>query len=155
MNKRENQFDEDLENDPTIYFYAMSFVGKPYKWGGTGPIGFDCSGLVIEILKSAGVLPNAYDNNAQGLFNHFTDSDNGSFCSYPRFGGIAFYGKSKNCITHVAFCIDSRVIEAGGGGSRTITPEDAERQGAMVRVRPYNYRKDLQSIIVPEGAFFL
>lgn len=153
--KDSHQFDEDMENDPTIYFYAMSFVGKPYKWGGTGAVGFDCSGLVIEILKSAGVLPNVYDNTAQGLFNYFTDDSNGVFCSVPRFGGIAFYGKSKNNISHVAFCIDSRVIEAGGGGRRTITPEDADSQGALVRIRPYNYRKDLRSIILPKGAFFI
>ena len=30
-------------------------VGKPYKYGGTSPTGFDCSGLVLFSYKQAGV----------------------------------------------------------------------------------------------------
>lgn len=35
---------------------AISFVGKPYFWGGTNPDdGFDCSGLVQYVLMQAGI----------------------------------------------------------------------------------------------------
>jgi cell wall-associated NlpC family hydrolase len=35
---------------------AMSRVGKPYVWGGSGPDVFDCSGLVQWSFRQAGVL---------------------------------------------------------------------------------------------------
>ncbi|MBN9757762.1 NlpC/P60 family protein [Pseudonocardia sp. Ae707_Ps2] len=35
--------------------YALSQLGKPYVWGGTGPDGFDCSGLMLASWASAGV----------------------------------------------------------------------------------------------------
>lgn len=35
--------------------YARAQLGKPYQWGGTGPDVFDCSGLVMDAFRSAGV----------------------------------------------------------------------------------------------------
>lgn len=35
--------------------YAEAQIGKPYVWGGTGPNGYDCSGLCYAAYKSAGV----------------------------------------------------------------------------------------------------
>jgi NlpC/P60 family len=32
----------------TAISYALAQVGKPYVWGGTGPAGYDCSGLVLS-----------------------------------------------------------------------------------------------------------
>jgi cell wall-associated NlpC family hydrolase len=38
----------------TAIKYALAQLGKPYVWGGTGPAGYDCSGLVMEAYLAAG-----------------------------------------------------------------------------------------------------
>jgi cell wall-associated NlpC family hydrolase len=35
--------------------YALEQLGKPYIWGGTGPAGYDCSGLVMMAYQAAGI----------------------------------------------------------------------------------------------------
>ena len=35
--------------------YAAAQLGKPYIWGGTGPVGYDCSGLVMMAYRVAGI----------------------------------------------------------------------------------------------------
>ena len=35
--------------------FALSQIGKPYVWGGTGPDGWDCSGLMMMAYRAAGV----------------------------------------------------------------------------------------------------
>ncbi|MGC9670657.1 C40 family peptidase [Planosporangium sp. 12N6] len=36
-------------------WYARRQLGRPYQWGGTGNVGFDCSGLVMMAYQFAGV----------------------------------------------------------------------------------------------------
>jgi cell wall-associated NlpC family hydrolase len=44
----------DAQGDTAVAF-ALSQVGKPYIYGGTGPFGYDCSGLALASWLAAGV----------------------------------------------------------------------------------------------------
>lgn len=127
--------------------YAKRLIGTPYRWGGDDPMaGFDCSGLVQEVLMSVGMDPPG-DQTAQALYDHFIKA--GAKFGTPQPGALYFYGKSPKEIIHVGFGIEGiSMIEAGGGGAKTLTVEDAIRQNAFVRVRPYNSRRDLVGTLI-------
>jgi cell wall-associated NlpC family hydrolase len=51
----------------TVIQAALSRIGSPYTWGGSGPNAFDCSGLVMWSFQQAGVsLPHSSQALAQG-----------------------------------------------------------------------------------------
>lgn len=131
----------------TLLEYAKSFLHKPYKWGGDNSIsGFDCSGLVQQILKSVGIAPKVKLSSKQLFSFYKTTGEQGKLGA----GALCFYGKSLEYIEHVAFMVDEhRVIEAGSGDMTTTTIEEAERRGAVVRMRPYEKRGDFLAAIMP------
>lgn len=117
-----------------IEAYAMAHVLRPYRWGGDDPLaGFDCSGLVLELLKAAGVVAGPTDMTAQALHDCFEIGK----CFSPVFGTLLFFGVSDQKIDHVTMAMNpTHMIEAGGGGSTTRTLADAVAQNAYVRIRP-------------------
>lgn len=132
-----------------VYDLAMRLVGTPYKWGGSSSFdGFDCSGLVQELLKAAGAHPDPkVDFTAQTLYNRLQAQ---GCAADTRLGALAFYGKDASRITHVAFMMNyCTIVEAGGGDSTTLTVEDAKIRNACVRIRSVFYRRDLVGTLVP------
>ena len=85
---------------------AESKKGTPYRWGGTGPNGFDCSGLVQWSYKQAGVsLPRvAHDQVKAGTRISYSEARRGDLLYWTRNGKPAH---------HVAIYLgDGRMIDA-------------------------------------------
>ena len=141
----------ELTHSDTATAVGLSLLHRPYRWGGDKPAnGFDCSGLVIEMLQSVGVLP-AGDWTSQGLYSLFLARG----CQLQleaEEGCLVFFGKSVTQITHVGYALNSDLmLEAGGGDATTTSEARAIEQDARVRVRPIARRKDLVGILNPFG----
>lgn len=48
--------------------FVIGQIGKPYIWGGTGPTGFDCSGLLLRGFQAAGVTSMPRVSQAQQVW---------------------------------------------------------------------------------------
>ncbi|MEU7642656.1 C40 family peptidase [Streptomyces sp. NPDC039016] len=100
----------------TAIGYALAQVGKPYVWGGNGPNSFDCSGLVQQAYRRAGIqLPRV----AADQYAATTRITSGQL----RRGDLIFWSNSGRAsgINHVA-------IYLGGG-----TYVEAPKPGVNVR----------------------
>lgn len=73
--------------------YAKAQLGKPYRWGATGPNSFDCSGLTYAAWKYAGVtIPRTSQAQWKGL-SHVSPSNvrPGDLVLYRGTGHVAIY----------------------------------------------------------------
>lgn len=125
---------------------AWAHYNLPYIWGGkTALEGFDCSGFIIDILQSVGIIDRASDTTAQGLWKRFQHPGT----TEPEEGCLVFYGKPDN-VNHVMYCLDKRFcIGAVGGGKKCTSIEFATALDARVRVFPINYRTDIVGFADP------
>ena len=116
--------------------YLQKWIGHFYLWAGDDPSGFDCSGLIVEVLKSVGLMRPSLDMSANSLFQCFKEG----FTDKPGFGKLVFWFNANKAI-HVEMMVDNdHVIGASGGGSKTKTISDAIKHNAFVKMRPLNYR---------------
>lgn len=127
---------------------AWSFLGLPYMWGGDDPIaGFDCSGFVIECLKSAGILPRRGDWAAQGIWDMFNKN---LAVNTPGPGCLVFWESRGGRVIHVEMCIDDELaIGASGGGSENTTRGEAIKKNAYIKIRPFRGRANIKGYIDP------
>jgi len=97
--------------------FAATKFGVPYLWGGTGPGGYDCSGLVQAAFGAAGVdLPRV----AQAQFDAGPEVP----ATQAQPGDLVFFGDSTTTVEHVG-------LYAGAG-----TMIDAPYTGTVVREDP-------------------
>ncbi len=136
-----------MELQDTATQIAWRAWGQPYRWGGDDSIeGFDCSGLIIEILKSVGKIDRGEDYTADGLYIKFI----GCKVKRPYEGCLVFWTNRAGKISHVEYCISSYLaIGASGGGSGTQTKADAAKHNAYVKVRPIASRAGVYGFVDP------
>lgn len=113
---------------------------KWYDWGGQGPGGVDCSGLVVEGLRACGVFANKQDMSADMIWNTYKgDYD----CEHPKAGSIVFWFNNNGKAIHTAVAVGPyHCIGANGGDSDITDSTIAELEGAFVKYRPINYRTE-------------
>ena len=100
----------------SIIAMGKKYIGVPYKWAGTTPKGFDCSGFVMYVFGAHGItLP----HNSRSMYSHGTsvakkDLKPGDL--------VFFYGSNKNVINHVGIYIgNGQFIHASSSKGITIT----------------------------------
>ncbi|MCC2657817.1 MAG: NlpC/P60 family protein [Panacagrimonas sp.] len=104
-----------------IVLDALGQIGRPYRYGGATPDGFDCSGLVQYVYGLQGLkLPRtAEDQHEQGNTIDLDDAEPGDLLFY-RFG---WFG-----IDHVAIYLgDGQAVHAPASGRQVIVAPVAQR----------------------------
>jgi len=126
--------------------YAWRFVNTFYLWGGDDPSGFDCSGFVIECLKSVGKLPRFGDWTAEGLWYHYK----GKRVRDPHEGCLVFWANTDGKPIHIEICVNETLaLGASGGGSATTTVEKAIEHNAFIKMRPMESRIGILGYVDP------
>lgn len=134
---------------------SMQHIGIPYLWGGKDPRkGLDCSGMAEICLRILGIDPKGVQNS-QMLYDYFIlhgRSMNRVDGDQIDLGDLMFFGKSGNHISHVGVYIGLNMyLESAGGDHTTTSMSEAVRRQAFVKLSPVDHRKDLVSIIRPDG----
>jgi peptidoglycan endopeptidase LytE len=85
--------------EPTLMAAIDQRLGSRYRWGGTGPDRFDCSGFVWSIFQATGITFERA--SARNLFARFEPAP---VEEHFKFGTLVFFSG----LTHVGVVADSR-----------------------------------------------
>ena len=117
-------------NTHPIISLAKQYLGRPYRSGGKGPKGFDCSGFTSYIYKQFGIeLPPSSHEQAAKAIDKIAKQE-------ANVGDLAFFGyktpKGKVIINHAAIIISGsnqpvKIIHAANHKGICITDVDKSR----------------------------
>jgi cell wall-associated NlpC family hydrolase len=124
---------------------ACHMIGSTYRWDDrNSSTGLDCSGLIVELLKSAGVLPLDGSWTASELADRYAHYA----VQTVHEGCLLFWGADQK-IRHVEFAISPfHSLGALGDGGSTVRISEAISSSSFVRVRPIVGRTDDLILIV-------
>ena len=112
--------------------YVQHWIGTPYSWGGDDFSSFDCSGLVVEVLKSIGKFYDHEDYSADALYHKYKSNE----VKTPFAGCLILWFNKEGRAVHVGMMIDKYfLVHASGGGSKVKTVSDAIDKNAYVMMR--------------------
>ena len=111
--------------------YARARVGAPYyyQWGGNGPRGYDCSGLVQQAFAAGGIsLPRTASAQFYAARTHVP-------LSQAQFGDLVFWGEGAG-IWHVAIYVGNNTVVNALNPSQGILEVNLANMSGMGALNP-------------------
>lgn len=99
--------------DAALIQYAKQLIGVPYKWGGTTPKGFDCSGFIKYVFAKKGINT---PRTVSEIWNYAVE------VKKPSVGDVVFFETYKPGPSHMGIYIgDGSFIHASSSYGVTIS----------------------------------
>ncbi|WP_456278692.1 C40 family peptidase [Bacillus sp. AK128] len=119
--------------DASILGVATQFIGTPYKWGGTSPSGFDCSGFLQYVYSQKGI---SIPRTVSDIWNFAVS------VAKPSVGDVVFFQTYKKGPSHAGIYLgDGKFIHSGSKGvtiSKMGTSYWQQRYLGSKRIVQYN-----------------